>query len=283
MIEMIANFFGAIIRVIYNFVGNDYALSIILFTIFTKVILLPLYLKQMKATEEMNKIAPLNQKIKEKYKNDKQKMSEEMTKLYAEHKINPLGGCLPMLIQLPIVLGMFYIVKQPLTYIIETPQEQIETYTKQMLNKESVTSAEKANSEIQVANQFKLIDMNMAGINLGDVPSNVFNKDESKRSSPVSLVIPVLSLVFSIIQTKQMQKNSSLSDEQKEMQKTSTFMLPLLSAFISYSMPLALGVYWLLGSILQIIQQFVITKIIKKDEKNEVLILKEGNIDEKNK
>ncbi|MNP00267.1 Membrane protein insertase YidC [compost metagenome] len=225
----------------------------------------------------MSKIAPEDKKIREKYKNDKQKMSEELTKLYSENKINPLGGCLPLLIQIPIILAMFYIVKEPLTYIIQTPQEEIKVYAQQLLNKEDVTKADMTNNEITIANNYGLIDMNFLGLNLGDVPSNVFSKDENKKSNPASLAIPVLSLVFSLIQTRQMQKSSTLTDEQKEMQKTTNLMLPVFSAIIAYTMPLALGVYWLIGNIIQIIQQEFINRVIKKDlAKDKSLNLKEG-------
>ncbi len=275
MIATIATFFGAIIRFIYHILGNNYALSIIIFTIFTKLILLPLYIKQMKSQEELNKIAPLDKKIREKYKDNKEKMSEEVTKLYAEHKINPLGGCLPLLIQIPIIIAMFYIVKQPLTYIIQMPQEEIKTYTMTLLNKEDVTTGEMQSNEITVAKDNNIIDMSFIGINLGDTPSNVFSKDETEKASPFSLLIPILSLVVSIIQVKQMKKNSNMTEEQMEMQKTNNLMMPLFSAFISYTMPLALGIYWLLGSVFQLVQQYVINKIIKKDTEKEKL-LKEG-------
>lgn len=265
----IAEFFGLIIRFIYSIVNNNYFLSILLFTLFTKLILFPLSLGQIKSTEKMKKIAPLDKKIREKYKNDKQKQAEELTKIYGENKINPLGGCLPLLIQIPIVLSMFFIVKQPLTYITQTPQEQIRVYTQDVLGKEEVTTKEMNENEIIVANKEKIIDMNVGNvINLGDIPANTFNSDPSKRVTPFSLIIPLLSIIFSIIQNKLMQKTQTLTDEQKEMQKTTNLMMPLLSASISYSMPLALGLYWLFGNILSILQQIFVNKVIIKDEKN---------------
>jgi YidC/Oxa1 family membrane protein insertase len=277
MIAAIASFFGMVIRFIYSLVNSNYFLSIIIFTLLTKIILFPLLLKQIKSTEEMKKIAPKDKQIREKYKNDKAKQSEELTKLYSEHKINPLGGCLPLLIQIPIVFAMFYIVKQPLTYILQVPQEEIRLYTQEVLEKENVTTSEMQQNEILVANKKELIDMNVGlGINLGNVPSNAFSKDESKKVPIVSLVIPILAVIFAGIQNKLSQKNMAMSDEQKEMQKTNNIMLPLLSGFISYTMPLALGVYWLFGNILQIIQQIVINRyIIKKDEN---LTLEKGGV-----
>jgi len=268
MIAAIAGFFGMIIRVIYELVNNDYLISILIFTLITKIVLFPLSLGQIKSTEKLKKITPKDKEIREKYKNDKQKQSEELTKLYSENKINPLGGCLPLLIQIPIVLAMFYIVKQPLTYIVQTPPEQIKTYTQQVLNKETVTASEITQNELVVAQKMNLIDMQVfPGFNLGDVPSNVFNKDESKRVNPIVLLIPIITVVLSFVQIKLLKSSTSMSDEQAEMQKTMNLTMPILSGVIAFTMPLALGVYWLFGNVIQIGQQLIIQKIIERDEK----------------
>lgn len=289
MIEFIADIFGAVIRVIYNLTQDNYALSIIIFTILTKLLLFPLSLKQMKSNQEMQKIKPKYDEIMKKYKNDKTKQGEEVTKLYSEHKINPLGGCLPLLIQLPLILAMFYIVRQPLTYVLEVPQDEIKIYTQQLLNKEEVSDVEIDSSEIKIANNNKLIDMNFMGIeqiNLGAVPADVFSSDESKKANPISLLIPILSVLVSIFQIKQMQNNSQMTDEQKEMQKSMNLTMPILSGFIAYTMPLALGLYWLIGSIFQIAQQSVISKLMEEHKKEDVSFLldsdKGGKSDEKN-
>lgn len=277
MIAAIASFFGLIIRLIYQLVNNNYFLSILIFTFLTKLILFPLTWMQIKSTQKIQDIAPLDKKIRDKYKNDKNKQAEELSKLYAENKINPMGGCLPLLIQIPIILGMFAIVRQPLTYIVQTPPEEIKTYTQELLNKEDVTEAEMNSNELVIAKEKNLIDMDVAfGINLGDVPANIMNKDENKKPNPVSIVIPVLTVIFSIILNKITQKSSNMSEEQIEMQKSMNFTMPLLSGFIAFSMPLALGIYWLFGNILSIIQQLIITKIIKKDSSKEVLALNKG-------
>lgn len=284
MIAAIASFFGVIIRFIYELVNNNYFLSILIFTFLTKLILFPLTLMQIKSTEKMQDIAPKDTQIREKYKNDKQKQAEELSKLYSENKISPMGGCLPLIIQIPIVLAMFYIVKQPLTYITRTPADQIKSYTATYLNKEvdSVTENEMKAYEIQVAKENDLIDMDVAfGINLGDIPSNIFNKDVTKRSNKISLLIPIITVVLSFIQSKLTQKNTNMTDEQKEMQKTNNLTLPLMSGIIAYTMPLALGVYWLFGNILQIFTQLIISKITSKHKK--LLELNKGGVvNEKN-
>ena len=277
MIATIASFFGLIIRLIYNLVNNNYFLSILLFTLLTKIILFPLTWMQIKSTEKMKQIQPKIQKITDKYKNDKQKQAEELTKIYSENKINPMGGCLPLLIQLPIIIAMFAIVRQPLTYITQTPIEDIKAYTQEFLQKEEVTENEIKNNELLIAKEKDLINMDVAfGINMGDVPADIMSKDENKKPNPISILIPILTVVFSIIQTKITQKNSTMTEEQQEMQKSMNFTMPIMSGIIAFSMPLALGIYWLFGNILQILQQFIISYVIKKDSEKEILTLDKG-------
>ena len=266
MIQAIANLFGVIIRLIYNLVGENYGLSIIIFSVLTKVILFPLNLKQAKSMEEIKKISPMEQEIRKKYKGNNEKMSMELQKMYAEHKINPMAGCLTMIIQIPIIIAMFYIVKQPLTYIKQMPNEEIKQYVQEIAGQETeVTDAMIRENEIKIANEKGIINMNLLGVNFGDVPSNSVNRTIAKEDRPsyYTLIVPILSLVLSIVQSKLSMKDSNMTEEQKEQQKTMNLMLPLLSAYISYIMPLALGVYWLIGSICQIVSQFLISAMVK--------------------
>ena len=277
MIAAIASFFGMIIRLIYHLVNSNYFLSIILFTLLTKLILFPLSWMQIKSTEKIQDIQPKVQKITDKYKNDKQKQAEELAKLYSENKINPMGGCLPLLIQLPIIIAMFAIVRQPLTYITQTPAEEIKAYTQEYLQKEDVTENEIKSNELLIAKEKKLIDMDVAfGINMGDVPANAMSKDEDKKSNPISLLIPILTVIFSMVQIKITKKTSQMTEEQQEMQKSMNLTMPLMSGIIAYSMPLALGIYWLFGNVLQILQQFIISFVIKRDKEKQILTLDKG-------
>lgn len=276
MIQAIASVLGYIIRFFYDLVGQNYFITILLFTLFTKVVLFPLAWIQIKSMEKMNKMSVKQKEIQDKYKNDKEKQTQELMNLYKENKVNPLSGCLPLIIQIPIIFAMFYIVKQPLTYIVQTPQEEIKTYTQQLLNKEDVNEKEMQANELLIAKEHNLINMQVIpGINLGDVPSNVFSKDENKKASPISLAIPILTFIVSFLLNKYSQRNTQQTPEQAEMQKTTNLMMPLMSAFFSYAMPLALGVYWLFGSMLQFVQQFVINLVVKKD-KEKILALEKG-------
>ncbi len=281
MINFISSLLGSVIRVIYNIVGNNYLIALLLFTLLTKVLLFPLMLKQLRSTAGIQKIAPEDKKLREKYKDNPQKLSEELNKLYVENKINPMAGCLLPIIQIPIILAMFWVVRQPLTFVLNMDQAQIQTYTAQYLNKsvEQVTEKEMKAYEINVAKEYsEEINLNMDigyGVNLGDIPQDAFSKDESKRVSKLTLIIPVLTLIFAIISNKVSQRNMQMTEDQAEMQKSMNLMMPLLSAYIALAWPLSLGVYYLFGSILGIIQQFIMDKLMedvkgnKNDEKKD--------------
>lgn len=275
MINFISSVLGSVIRVIYNLVGQNYLISLLIFTVLTKLLLFPLMLKQLKSTEGIQRIAPEDKKLREKYKDDPVKLNQEITKLYAENKISPMAGCLLPIIQIPIIIAMFYVVKQPLTYIAQMDQATMNTYTAQYLNVEpdQVTDKIAKQYEINIAKEYNLMDLSITNkISLGDTPKDAFSKDETKRVSKWTLVIPVLSLLFSYLSNfittwlaKRNNTAKNLSEDQAEMQKSMNVMMPILSAYISFAWPLALGVYWLFGSILGIGQQFLIDKLMAKD------------------
>ena len=109
---------GYLLTFIYNLVGN-YGISLIILTVLVKLLLYPLYFKQIKSTASMSSLQPKMKAIQEKYKNDKEKMNEEMAKITKDENFNPMGGCLPMLIQLPIIWGLFTLLRNPIKYIAD--------------------------------------------------------------------------------------------------------------------------------------------------------------------
>ena len=111
----ISNLLGHILKFIFEFV-NNYGWSIIVFTLFVRLLLVPLMIKQIKSQKAMQDIQPKIKEIQEKYKNKPEKQQEELMKIYQEAKINPLSGCLPLLIQMPILIGLFNVLRDPVTY-----------------------------------------------------------------------------------------------------------------------------------------------------------------------
>lgn len=288
MIDFISSLLGGIIRIIYNIVGNNYLVALLIFTLLTKLLLFPLMLKQLKSSAGIQKIAPEDKKLREKYKDNPVKLNEEITKLYAENKISPMAGCLLPIIQIPLILAMFWVVKQPLTYINQMSQQDIINYTAEYLStEERVIDPETLDFktakqyEINIAKEYELLDMNLGNkINLGDTPKDVFSKDEAKKVSKWSLSIPILTLIFSLLSNHITMKKSkqTMTEDQLEMQKSMNIMMPILSAYIAFAWPLALGVYWLFGSILGIGQQFIMDKLMEEKDENKKDIKKDKTL-----
>ena len=113
---IIAKPIGYLLMLIYKLVGN-YGISLIILTVIVKLALYPLYAKQIKSTANMSEMSEKAQEIQRRYANDKEKQNEEMQKLYAEAGFNPMSGCLPMLIQFPIIMGLFALLRNPIKYM----------------------------------------------------------------------------------------------------------------------------------------------------------------------
>ncbi|MBE6034344.1 MAG: YidC/Oxa1 family membrane protein insertase [Clostridiales bacterium] len=107
---------GWLLSYIYSLL-NNYGITLIIFTIFVKGCLYPLYAAQIKSTSVMADIQPKIQALQKKYANDKETLNIKMMELYKEEKFNPMGGCLPMLIQMPIIFGLFALLRNPMAYI----------------------------------------------------------------------------------------------------------------------------------------------------------------------
>jgi YidC/Oxa1 family membrane protein insertase len=104
--QSLVNVLAETLGFLYKYIG-DYGVAIILLTVAIRVIILPLTIKQTQSMLEMQKLQPKLKKLQEKYKDNKEKLQQEMMKFYSEHKVNPLGGCLPLLLQLPIFYALF--------------------------------------------------------------------------------------------------------------------------------------------------------------------------------
>ena len=116
LIGVIAKPLGMLLSLIYDLVGN-YGIAILIFTLIVKLALYPLYAKQMKSTMRMATVQPKMKELQAMYANDKQMLNMKMEELYKEEKFNPMGGCFPMLIQMPIILGLFALLRTPQDYI----------------------------------------------------------------------------------------------------------------------------------------------------------------------
>ena len=116
ILGIIAKPMGWLLGLLYGLI-QDYGITIILFTIIVKVCIYPLYIKQTKSMAKMQEVQPKMQALQRKYANDQETLNIKMSELYKEEKFNPMGGCLPMLIQMPIIMGLFALLRNPMQYI----------------------------------------------------------------------------------------------------------------------------------------------------------------------
>lgn len=258
---------GYILSAIYSLVQN-YGMAILIFTVVVKLILMPLLAKQQKSMQQMQKVQPLLEKAQKKYANDKQKLQQETLKIYQENNVSPAGGCLPLLIQFPIIIGLYQVITKPLQYILHLDVETIEKIAKVLsldVAKTSQITIANAISENAALIQEKVgvaveaINFDFFGLNLSLTPDLKF----------ISWlwVIPILSAITSYlvsIISRQLSGNSAANEQMKTM----NIIMPLMSGYFCFIMPAGVGVYWVASNIMQVIQQTLLTMYYKrKDEK----------------
>ena len=293
MFQFFANFFGLLLNLINNIVGN-YGLAIILFTLIIKLLMLPLSIKQQRT---LKKNAELQEKIKVlqfKYKNDPEKLNKEMIGLYKDEKMSPFSGCFSIIIQFILLISIFYMVRFPLTYMVKLDKNQIDSYVQQMKSDEMDVS--QAYSEIDIIRELDYLkekfpddsnlekinlNMNFLGLDLSKIPQQNLN-------DWTVYIIPILYIISTFIsmqittkmQTKNTNKNKDVIDitenkeekqeERNEMEdamaqsnKMMSWMMPIMSVSISLVAPLGLALYWLMNNILMIAERLLLDKFIK--------------------
>ena len=107
MMDLILNPFVTVLAWLYAALNQDIVLAIVVLTVIIRVLTFPLFAKQQESSRKMQQVQPQLKKLQEKYKNDKEKLSQAQMKLYKENKVNPVGGCFPMVIQFPILIGLY--------------------------------------------------------------------------------------------------------------------------------------------------------------------------------
>lgn len=272
--------FGMILYAIYNFVGS-YGLAVILFALLAKIILFPLSLKNKKSMKKMNALSVKQQELQKKYAKNREKLNEEIQKLYEKEGVSPMSGCLGTFIQLPIMMGLYYAVQQPLKFVIGLGTEDIaalaakvgvemtaqNTYTVQL------TIAEKLNQFVDAAGQFSSeitslsediaqylipINFDFLGMNLSQTPHfTVFN---------ALWIIPILSGLTAFLSSWAMQKMQGTQQQVQGSMKAMLYTMPLMSVYFGFILPGSIGVYWIANNILSIVQEFVLQQITKNDK-----------------
>jgi len=248
-------------------IPGAFGFSLIVMTVIIRVILHPLMRTQLKSAHKMNKLKPQLDKLNQLYKNDKQRLHQEQLKLYQEAGINPAAGCLPLLLQMPILIALYNLFFQLLS------------------NGNMGKVVEEINKVVYFAFlKINSLDLYFLGTNLAHRPS------EWQKYGFLLLTVPILTALLQYWQTKIMmpqvgnqkseipstslkinrdQKNEKTEKKDDDMgaamQKQMSFMMPLMIGFFAYSFPLGLSLYWNTFTIFGIIQQYQVNKQMEKE------------------
>lgn len=231
--------------VVFNTIGiHNTGLCIILFTIVAYLLMYPLNAKQQKSSRLMSKINPEVKQIQKKYKGktdqaSQMKMNQETQAIYAKYGISPFSGCLPLLITLPVMYCLYQV----------------------MMNVNDYVPALKATEN---ANIFLGLDVNVS-------PLQFFKGNPS--IGWLSFIIPVLAVLFQFLNTKllQVKNNNEEQDPMASSMKTMNVIMPFMSGFFCLSLPMYIGLYWVAGSVVRIVQALLINRKVDSISMEELI------------
>lgn len=283
---------GWIMWLLYTVIPN-YGICLILFTVLVRALLFPLSIKQQKSSAKMSVFQPKMAEIQKKYANNKQKQQEEMMKLYEEHGYNPMSGCLPLLIQFPILFGIIDVVYNPLKHILRIPTdvisqmkdimtqhvEQFNAYQGELQIISAIQDPDRIGWFSSIGSEYvdKIahFDYSLFGLDLGVVPPMALNW---------LILVPILSgLTAFLVSFLSMKTNPSMNASQQNgcMMKGMMYVMPLFSVWIAFTVPVGVGIYWIISNILAGVQSLILNKVYSPARFKEEYEQKMREIEEK--
>ena len=273
----------------YELTGN-YGVAIILFALLVNLILSPFMAKSKKSMMRSTRLQPEMQELQRRHEGNPQKLNMEMQKLYKEAGVNPMSGCLWSLIPFPILIALYSVIRQPLTRMMFVTQEFFQTLFDYFTNAGLMDSVRAGYEEIAVAKlahfhwdeitaaladkwdpNMMNVDFSFLGVNLGDQPRWNFLWNTDWSNSEIWLpalglfLIPFISAGLSWLSMKISNISTPQADNQAQgSMKTMQLMMPLMSVWICFVMPAAMGIYWIANSVFGISRDYVLTKVYQK-------------------
>lgn len=280
---------GWIIEISYRFTHN-YAIALFIFALVLQIVLFPLGIKQQKNSVKQASLRPKEMAIRKKYagRNDKptqQKLNEEIMELYQRENFNPMGGCLPMLIQLPILFSLYNVVISPLKYICGFGADTIKNIQLKVYEILQAAGTEgfeafadgKTVSQINLITKMRELGLtNFVGENGQAITESmlpdftIFGGKLDLSMIPIQhlwsilLLIPALTLVVTYGSTwisRKLMYNPNPEAQNDISMKIMNLSMPLLSVYISFTVPATIGLYWIFRSILGVLQQLALSKM----------------------
>ncbi len=269
--------FAWLMRLFYSFAHN-YGVAVILFAIVVKLVLLPFQMKSKKSMVRMGRLTGKQQELQKQYANNQQKYNEELQKLYMEEGINPMGGCLWSFLPLFFILPLYQIIYRPITVFMGISTDLMNTLMETAKGLGFDASAYNvAYEQIGLSNfihehwaQFSqyesqgLIDVNFnfLGLNLSSIPRQQFAvlKQGATWAAIGLLLIPVLSALLQYISMQVISKSNGQDQQQQASMRFMNILMLAMSLYWTFIMPGAMGLYWILNTVLMMLQEFFLGK-----------------------
>jgi YidC/Oxa1 family membrane protein insertase len=241
--------FGKAMYYIYQFVGN-YGLAIIVFSILAKLILMPLTLKQQKSSKLLVEIRPEVEKIQKKYANNKEKQNIELQKLYKKNNYSPMSGCLPLLIQLPIILALYRVLQQPYEWVFTNGTASAVSMSFLWVKDLGFADA----AQVLLTGDKLSLFNNFAGV------STAFQAGLSNGL----YILPILSVVSQYFSVRV--SMISQPQEQQDQMKMFNYMMVIMIGYLSFTLPAGVAIYWTIQAAWTAIQQYLVMREKPKKE-----------------
>ena len=234
MWDLILNPFITLLTLLYSILGRNIVLSIVVFTVLVRLAILPLTAQQQRSSKRMQQLQPELKKLQEKHKNDREKLAQEQMALYKEHGVNPFGGCFPLLIQFPILIGLY----QAIIFTLAATPFQLLDLSGRFL--------------LPGLDKMVPLENLWLGMDLSQPPTN---------NPQWALALPVLVLVTTWAQSKltvtptpPQSSSDGRPSQAQAMTQSMTTIMPLMFGFFSLSFSVGLSIYFVISNVIGIIQ-----------------------------
>lgn len=290
LLNIILTPFAKLLLLFYNVTGS-YGVALILFGLVVRLILFPVFLKGRKGMLSMSGLAEKQRVLQQKYARDREKYSRELQKLYEEEGVKPSSGCLWSFLPMPFLMILYAIIRQPLTYLMNMNQDHFNAVSNLLYG----NVLDYKNKQLQMAQDVFLnhdkivaaipelagmpqIDFTFLGVNLSETPHFLFWRAEDVGAAFGLWLIPVISALLGVVSMILTNKiNAVVLHTQKTMDQSSMMtmvIMPLFSLWICFTLPAALGVYWIANSLFAMLQEVInipfLRSFLKKQEEERV-------------
>ena len=220
--------------VLYWLLRSNFGLAIIFFTVLIRLLMVPLSLKQIRSMKAQQELQPELEALQKKYAQDKQRLAQEQMKFYRERGANPMGGCLPLLLQWPIWLGLYQSIYRVLG---STPEQLIDLYKQLYVSLPIISRI--AQEAVRFKNRFLLFDLS--------------------RPDPFYIMPILVGASTWLVQKMMPSPSAGTGSQQTSAAQTMQVMMPIMMGFMTLQLPSGLAIYWVTSNVIQMVQQYLTT------------------------